>query len=150
MEGLVYGDRIFLEGLNETVPGNLRFTVLNDGLAVIDTFGFLSLQSVGEIQVAALAGPTSEYNSAPPVVRTITISKRPLKAIAQSASRLPGTTNPEFRIVYENLAEWDKHLPIEDVLNERPFTFCEAGAEDPEGTYPIYIEGGYDDQYVFQ
>ena len=52
--------------------------------------------------------------------------------------------------MYENLAEWDKHLPIEDVLNERPFTFCEAGAEDPEGTYPIYIEGGYDDQYVFQ
>ena len=50
LEGLVYGDRIFLEGLNETVPGNLRFTVLNDGLAVIDTFGFLSLQSVGEIQ----------------------------------------------------------------------------------------------------
>ena len=80
----------FLEGINETVPGNLRFTVLNDGLAVIDTFGFLSLQSVGEIQVAALAGPTtSEYNSAPPLVRTITISKRPLKAIAQVQAVYP-------------------------------------------------------------
>jgi hypothetical protein len=149
-DGLVYGDKVWLEGVNETVPGNIRYLILNNGAASIDTIGFLSLEGVGEIQVAALAGPDALHNSAPPVVRTIKVGKRPLKAIAQSASRLPGTTNPNFRIVYENLAEWDKLRLIEDVLDERPFTFCEAAPEAPEGTYPIYIEGGYDDQYTFQ
>ena len=149
-DGLVYGDKVWLEGFNETVPGNIRYLVLNNGAASIDTIGFLSLEGVGEIQVAALAGPDALHNSAPPIVRTIKVGKRPLKAIAQSASRLPGAINPNFRIVYENLAEWDKLRLIEDVLDERPFTFCEAAPEAPEGTYPIYIEGGYDDQYTFQ
>ena len=106
-DGIVYGDRVRLKGSNETVVGNVRYIVLNNGLAKIDdSDGYLSLevQGVGEIQVAALAEPTNEYNSAPPLVRTIRVGKRPLKAIAQSASRLPGTTNPAFRITYENLA----------------------------------------------
>lgn len=70
----------------------------------------------------------------------------PLTAKAEDCSRSVGEANPDFVISYSGF----KNGEDESVLAEKPTATCEAGADAPEGDYPIVVSGGSAPNYALE
>jgi gliding motility-associated-like protein len=76
---------------------------------------------------------------------TIAITKATVTAIAVDASRVYGSANPVFSIIYSGLLNGETAA----VLDVVPSTSSLAVQASPVGTYAISVAGGSDDNYNF-
>jgi hypothetical protein len=73
------------------------------------------------------------------------IYKVMLTAKADDKTRYAGKANPEFTITYTGFVNGENEMLL-DVL---PQAICNANPESAPGTYPIYVNGGSDNNYEF-
>lgn len=80
---------------------------------------------------------TKEFDVSVEIPCSYTITKAPLKLIANSTQRFYGEENPELSCLYIGF----KNNETEDVLTSKPILTTIANKESNAGTYPIYCTG---------
>jgi hypothetical protein len=74
------------------------------------------------------------------------ITKAPLEAKAENATKKVGEDNPVFTIAYDGFVLGDDESAISDL----PVASCAAKASSPIGDYDIVVSGGSADNYYFE
>jgi len=132
---------------------NPSFTVSYSGFlngetaAVIDsaplaTSTVIGTTPVGSYPITASGGSDNNYAFVY-TSGTIAITKATVSAIAVDASRVYGSANPVFSIIYSGLLNGETST----VLDVAPIVTSVAGLASPVGTYAITVSGGSDDNY---
>lgn len=99
----------------------------------------------GVYSVTATGGVATNYTVTQYVPGELTITKRELTVKANDCSKMYGTENPKFTLLYSGFANSD----TKNSLTEQPTVTCVATKESNAGSYPIVVSGGDDDNYYF-
>lgn len=97
---------------------------------------------VGTYPIVIKKGSVTNYNTTY-VNGTLTITKAPLTAKVENATREQYVENPEFMITYSG---W-KLNEDESVLTKKPTATTTATKDSPVGTYDIVVSGGEAQNY---
>lgn len=100
---------------------------------------------VGEYEVTASNGVSTNYDISAYKNGILTITKRDITAKANDCERLYGEENPEFKTSFIGFVNGDS---LSD-FTELPVSECVATKDSNAGKYPITVNGGSSQNYNF-
>ncbi|WEK33611.1 MAG: MBG domain-containing protein [Candidatus Pseudobacter hemicellulosilyticus] len=115
-------------------------------VASVTADGSVSIRKVGSAVITASQEGNSSYNPAIPINFMLQIEPKVLTVIAENSDRPFGEANPDLVIRYEGF------VPGDDVssLSEEPILWTEAETATEMGQYPIYVIGGWAENYYVE
>ena len=139
-----YGDSDFT--LSAVAGSSLPVTFVSGNTAVATITGnTVHIVGAGTTTITASQAGDANYNPAPDVLQTLTVSKASLTVTADNKTKIFGDPNPQLTITYSGFIGTDGA----GVLDNPPVA-ATTGQEDSDvGSYPITVSGGSDDNYNF-
>ncbi|WP_187263307.1 MBG domain-containing protein [Pontibacter beigongshangensis] len=139
-----YGDAPFALSASGTgADTDIRFSIVS-GPATLSGHT-LTITGAGVVTVSATKAGDANYNAAPAVERSFTVSKKELTAQADDKQRVFGQENPTLSLTYSGFVIGDKATD----LSKAPSATTTATTASRVGTYPILVAGGEDENYSF-
>ena len=141
----VYGDAPFVVETNN-IESKLVCTIDDPDIAELDEEGRIVVKALGETTLTVSQPATEHFTELVETQIQLIVGKAPLIISVADTSRLYGTENPEFRIVYEGFVNGEGL----EVLTAEPVVETEATAESGVGTYAITLSGAVADNYEIE
>ncbi|MEI6715377.1 MAG: HYR domain-containing protein, partial [Verrucomicrobiota bacterium] len=104
----------------------------------------LAITGAGSVVLKVSQTGDATHVAAADVSKTLVVAKKTLTVSAGSKTRLVGAANPTFALTYSGFVNGD----TEAVLDKKPTVTTTATASSAEGTYPVTISGGSDNNYT--
>ncbi len=143
ISGKTYGDAPFTLSASSTSALPLNFVVVSGNATI--SGNNLTITGAGLVTVAANQAGNTNYNPAPTVERTFTVTKKALTVTADNKSVTFGQPIPALSFTYGGFINGDDATD----LGSAPTASTTATAGSNAGTYPISLAGGSDDNYSF-
>jgi hypothetical protein len=124
--------------------GGVTFTSLNPSVAVVNGTTVTIVGAGTAIIVASQAG-NGDWNPAPNVEQTLTVSPAPLTVTAAAASRSYGASNPAFTVNYAGFVNGDGPAQLLSL----PTVSTTATSASPVGAYSLTVGGAAAANYAF-
>ncbi len=142
IEAKSYGDQPFALEAIASSGLEVSYHSSDESIATV-TGNTVTIQNAGETTITASQQGNETYPAASPVSQTLIINKASLTITARDTSKMAGEENPEFSF------EIDGFVYEEDasVIDQLPIITTTANLESPQGTYPITLTGGSDNNY---
>ncbi|WP_375579296.1 MBG domain-containing protein [Marivirga tractuosa] len=138
-----YGDSDFNLSANSDSGLPVNF-VVSSGPATL-AGNTLTINGVGTIEIEAQQDGNANYNPAPPVSRSFSVSKAPLSVTADNQSIVYGDVIPPLTISYSGFVNEEDQSD----LDTAPTATTTANSSSGVGSYPITVDGGASDNYEF-
>ena len=141
----VYGDAPFAIETNN-IDTKLSCTIADESVAMLDAEGRIVVKALGETTVTVSQAGSEHFTELPETQIQLIVSKAPLLISAIDTSRLYGSENPDFRIVYEGFVAGEN----ERVLSSLPTVATDATVDSGIGAYEITVSGASADNYEIE
>ena len=141
----VYGDAPFAIETNN-IDTKLSCTIADESVAMLDAEGRIVVKALGETTVTVSQAGSEHFTELPETQIQLIVGKAPLLISAIDTSRLYGSENPDFRIVYEGFVAGEN----ERVLSSLPTVATEATVDSGIGAYEITVSGASADNYEIE
>lgn len=139
-----YGDADFVLSASSSSGLSVSFSSDNPSVATIVS-GNIHTTGAGTAVITASQNGDGNYNEAPAIPQTLTVSKAILTFTADDKSKVYLVQNPVLTFRISGFVNGDTQSAL-DVL---PSIQTVAGQNSPVGTYPITISGGSDNSYSY-
>ena len=141
----VYGDAPFAIETNN-IDTKLSCTIADESVAMLDAEGRIVVKALGETTVTVSQAGSEHFTELPETQIQLIVGKAPLLISAIDTSRLYGSENPDFRIVYEGFVAGEN----ERVLSSLPTVATDATVDSGIGAYEITVSGASADNYEIE
>ena len=141
----VYGDAPFAIETNN-IDTKLSCTIADGSVAMLDAEGRIVVKALGETTVTVSQAGSEHFTELPETQIQLIVGKAPLLISAIDTSRLYGSENPDFRIVYEGFVAGEN----ERVLSSLPTVATDATVDSGIGAYEITVSGASADNYEIE
>ena len=141
----VYGDAPFAIETNN-IDTKLSCTIADESVAMLDAEGRIVVKALGETTVTVSQAGSEHFTELPETQIQLIVGKAPLLISAIDTSRLYGSENPDFRIVYEGFVAGEN----ERVLSLLPTVATDATVDSGIGAYEITVSGASADNYEIE
>mgnify|MGYP000584405038 FL=1 len=141
----VYGDAPFAIETNN-IDTELSCTIADESVAMLDAEGRIVVKALGETTVTVSQAGSEHFTELPETQIQLIVGKAPLLISAIDTSRLYGSENPDFRIVYEGFVAGED----ERVLSSLPTVATDATVDSGIGAYEITVSGASADNYEIE
>ena len=141
----VYGDAPFAIETNN-IDTKLSCTIADESVAMLDAEGRIVVKALGETTVTVSQAGSEHFTELPETQIQLIVGKAPLLISVIDTSRLYGSENPDFRIVYEGFVAGEN----ERVLSSLPTVATEATVDSGIGAYEITVSGASADNYEIE
>jgi len=141
---MTYGDADFVLSASSSSGLSVSFSSDNPSVATIVS-GNIHTTGAGTAVITASQNGDGNYNEAPAIPQTLTVSKAILTFTADDKSKVYLVQNPVLTFRISGFVNGDTQSAL-DVL---PSIQTVAGQNSPVGTYPITISGGSDNSYSY-
>ena len=138
-----YGDSSFSINAVSTSGQTCSFSVLDTNYATNNN-GSFSIKNAGNTTIIVSVLGNSNYTPCNTTI-PLFINKKSLNIIASDTSRAINTPNPLFTLDYNGFVNGENI----SYLDSLPTTSTTASITSPIGTYPIIVQGGNDNNYLF-
>jgi len=139
-----YGTLPFSPGATSTSGLPVTYLSGNEDIVVISD-GMLILRGAGTTEITASQPGDNNFNQAPDVVVSLTVTKAPLTVTADNKTRAYISENPALTLSISGFV-YGENQSVIDVL---PSAATIADQNSPVGEYEITVAGGEDDNYEF-
>ncbi|MDN5215161.1 MBG domain-containing protein [Fulvivirgaceae bacterium BMA12] len=139
-----YGDPTFEPVASTTSGLPIEYNSANPEVALVNG-NSISINGAGVTTITASQPGNASFHAANNVEQLLTVDKATLNVTVVNVSRDEGEPNPVFELRYEG---WVGGDDIND-LDVIPIASTTADIPSDEGTYPITISGGMDNNYNF-
>ncbi len=129
-----------------TASSGLTVSYSSSNPAVATVAGnMIQIVGAGTTDITATQSGNDEFNTAPPVVQTLTVNKATLTVTADNKLKLEGDPIPALTVSYSGFVNGDD----DGDLTTRPVVTTTATVASPAGTYPITVSGAAASNYNF-
>ncbi|MEL6560847.1 MAG: MBG domain-containing protein [Bacteroidota bacterium] len=139
-----YGDSSFSLVASSDSELPVIFSVDQGGIIEIDGNN-VTILNAGTVEITATQEGNVDFNEAPAVSRSLTVSKAELSVTALDQVKRINTENPELEFSYEGFINGDD---VSDIDNQ-PSINTLADVNSEAGEYSTDLSGGSDDNYEF-
>ena len=140
-----YGDEPFsIVTNNNEAP--LTCVIADPDVAELDEEGRIVVKALGETTLTVSQAATEHFTELVETQIQLIVEKAPLLISVADTSRLYGTANPDFRIIYEGFVNGEDA----SVLTTQPVVTTEATTESEPGRYEIVPSGAAAENYEIE
>ena len=140
-----YGDEPFsIVTNNNEAP--LTCVIADPDVADLDEEGRIVVKALGETTLTVSQAATEHFTELVETQIQLIVEKAPLLISVADTSRLYGTANPDFRIIYEGFVNGEDA----SVLTTQPVVTTEATTESEVGSYEIVPSGAAAGNYEIE
>ena len=140
-----YGDEPFsIVTNNNEAP--LTCVIADPDVAELDEEGRIVVKALGETTLTVSQAATEHFTELVETRIQLIVEKAPLLISVADTSRLYGTANPDFRIIYEGFVNGEDA----SALTTRPVVTTEATTESEPGRYEIVPSGAAAGNYEIE
>jgi gliding motility-associated-like protein len=144
LPGLKYGDTDIDPGATASSGLKITYSSDNPGIASIIS-GVIHITGAGSAVITASQSGNKNYNAAPDIPHTLSVSKVNLTFTADNKSRVYQAQNPVLTFLSSGFVYGES----QSVLDVLPIIRTTAVQDSPVGSYPITITGGNDKNYNY-
>jgi hypothetical protein len=139
-----YGNPTFSLSASVTSALTISYSSSNTSVATISG-NTVTIVGAGSTTITASQAGNSTFCPAISISRVLQVNKATLTATPTNASRTYGASNPTFGITYTGFVNGENA----SVIDSPPMGTSTATASSNNGTYPITLSGGTDNNYTF-
>jgi gliding motility-associated-like protein len=139
-----YGDIDFNISANASSMLLVSFSSDNPAVATVSA-GLVHITGAGTAVITASQNGDGNYNAAPPIPQTLTVSKATLTFTADNKTRIYLDQNPDLTFNISGFVNGE----TKNVLDVLPSIQTTAVQNSPAGSYPITFSAGSDNNYSF-
>ncbi|MEI6714269.1 MAG: HYR domain-containing protein [Verrucomicrobiota bacterium] len=139
---VTYGCEPILLGGSASSGSPLTYKVVSGPATVSGST--LTITGAGSVVLKVSQTGDATHVAAADVSKTLVVAKKTLTVSAGSKTRLVGAANPTFALTYSGFVNGD----TEAVLDKKPTATTTATTSSAEGSYPVTISGGSDNNYT--
>ncbi|MEI6712999.1 MAG: immunoglobulin domain-containing protein [Verrucomicrobiota bacterium] len=139
---VTYGCAPILLGGSASSGSPLTYKVVSGSATVSGST--LTITGASSVVLKVSQPGDATHAAAADVSKTLVVAKKTLTVSTSSKTRLVGAANPAFALTYSGFVNGD----TEAVLDKKPTVTTTATASSAEGTYPVTISGGSDNNYT--
>ncbi len=140
-----YGDEPFSIVTNN-IEAPLTCVIADPDVAELDEEGRIVVKALGETILTVSQAATEHFTELVETQIQLIVEKAPLLISVADTSRLYGTANPDFRIIYEGFVNGEDA----SVLTTQPVVTTEATTESEVGSYEIVPSGAAAENYEIE
>ena len=140
-----YGDEPFSIVTNN-IEAPLTCVIADPDVAELDEEGRIVVKALGETTLTVSQAATEHFTELVETQIQLIVEKAPLLISVADTSRLYGTANPDFRIIYEGFVNGEDA----SVLTTQPVVTTEATTESEVGSYEIVPSGAAAENYEIE
>ena len=140
-----YGDEPFSIVTNN-IEAPLTCVIADPDVAELDEEGRIVVKALGETTLTVSQAATEHFTELVETQIQLIVEKAPLLISVADTSRLYGTANPDFRIIYEGFVNGEDA----SALTTRPVVTTEATTESEPGRYEIVPSGAAAGNYEIE
>ena len=140
-----YGDEPFSIVTNN-IEAPLTCVIADPDVAELDEEGRIVVKALGETTLTVSQAATEHFTELVETQIQLIVEKAPLLISVADTSRLYGTANPDFRIIYEGFVNGEDA----SVLTTQPVVTTEATTESEPGRYEIVPSGAAAGNYEIE
>jgi hypothetical protein len=141
-EPVTYGQTPFALSASSNSGLPVEFSVSDNEVAVVSD-NTVTIVGAGSVILTARQPGNSTYDAAAEITKSLEVYKANLEIRAKDTSKIEGSVNPEFTLLFSGFVNNDNAEDI-DVL---PAITTDATTGSAVGTYPIILTGGSDHNY---
>ncbi|MEI6715941.1 MAG: immunoglobulin domain-containing protein [Verrucomicrobiota bacterium] len=139
---VTYGCDPILLGGSASSGSPLSYKVVSGSATVSGST--LTITGAGSVVLKVSQTGDATHVAAADVSKTLVVAKKTLTVSAGSKTRIVGAANPAFALTYSGFSNGD----TEAVLDKKPTVTTTATTSSAEGSYPVTISGGSDNNYT--